>query len=186
MNVRTTIRRFVTAAVAAISLTACQDTPVAPDALGQERASLATSQGDYQNFNRTYAAIFFARLPCENGVDGEFVRVSGAFHVWGRLPSTYDGDPELVQHYNFHSSFEGTGVGQTTGRVFDVTIREVDMFNGATDYGVVDGTANWRARLRFIDQTTGQRYDLAFFSRLVITPNGDLVVDRIDSPPACD
>jgi hypothetical protein len=81
---------------------------------------------------------------------------------------------------------EDTGIGQNAGHTFAVSLREVDIFNGSHEFPFASGVANWQARFRIIDLTTGERITLAFVARFVTTPNGDWVVDRIESPPSCN
>lgn len=180
--------RLLIAAVAAVSLAACQDAPVAPTSSADAgSASVARSNVEYENFRTTRPGIFFLQLPCEAGEPGEFLRVSGEWETWGRRPvfesySSSDG----AEHVNVHSKFEGIGIGQDAGHTFAVSLREVDIFNGSHEFPFASGVANWQARFSIVDLTTGERITLAFVAKFVTTPNGDWVVDRIESPPSCN
>jgi hypothetical protein len=189
--------RIGAALVASVLLSACDGTTVEPTALRPAAPLMAASAAEgasglaYRRVDTRFPVIHFGSLPCdENGNWGEFVRVEGELHVWGRVPDLpideeLEGEMPSRLHYQLHFTFAGVGTTES-GRVFDVTERELDVFNGDVFYGPGEGSATWRLHVRLIERGTGTRYDMTFSAKMVITPSGNLAVDRFEGYQGCD
>jgi hypothetical protein len=183
-------RRLALLGTIALAVVACESEPLAPvsAATSEPRASAAAldasadGRGRSRRIDHGGPLTQFVFLPCSNGGAGESVRVQGEVRYRGNVIE--DGPRE---HLNLTVAFEGTGTGTRTGRVFEVWRREHEVFNIRREGHLFhSGTARWTNSFHLTDLATGESFRLEWTARLVVTPDGELVVDEMESIAHCD